>query len=190
VREDGFTLVELLVALLIFAILSAAGVLLLSQSVRSGEMVDRRLDSSAELRRARQLLSADLGQAAPRLHRDARGGALPAFRGNASFFSLIRPIGNGGNGTPRAGLVRVDYRLADGALLRTLYPMADGSEPLRASSLIRRIVRSGIRYRDRTGAWRTHWDPARPDELPAAIELTTEQEDRGAIRQLFLVGAA
>ena len=34
-REAGFTLVELLVALVIFAMLSAAGVLLLSSSVRA-----------------------------------------------------------------------------------------------------------------------------------------------------------
>lgn len=189
-REEGFTLVELLVALLIFAMLSAAGVALLSQSARTGEAVERRLDRMADLRRARALLSADLAQAAPRPHRDEGGAALPAFRGNSSFLSLVRRGRETEETARHPSLARIDYHIADGALIRTAYPMVDGSEPRGAARLIDGIVRHALRYRDRRGGWRTRWDPARADELPVAVELVIEREAGGAIRQLFLIGAA
>jgi general secretion pathway protein J len=75
-RNDGFTLVELLVALTIFAMLAATGVTLLSFSVRTQEAAGERLDRLAEIRRAGALLTSDLAQAAPR-DLPGRGGCAP-----------------------------------------------------------------------------------------------------------------
>ena len=43
--RNGFTLVEMLVSLLIFAMLAAAGVTLLSFSVRAQDVAETRLDA-------------------------------------------------------------------------------------------------------------------------------------------------
>ena len=82
-RTSGFTLVELLVSLFIFGMLSAAGVVLLSFSVRAQEAADARLGDLADFRRAGALLAGDLAQAAPRLARDGAGRARPALEGNS-----------------------------------------------------------------------------------------------------------
>jgi general secretion pathway protein J len=52
IKEAGFTLVELMVSLMIFGMLSAAGVALLSFSVRAQEAAESRLGDLAQLRRA------------------------------------------------------------------------------------------------------------------------------------------
>ena len=66
--EAGFTLVELMVALFIFAILSAAGVMLLSGSIGAQGAVQQRLDGLADVQRAASLLTVDLAQATRASH--------------------------------------------------------------------------------------------------------------------------
>src|SRR3546814_3446779 len=78
-RRNGFTLIELLVALVIFAMLAGAGVLLLGNSVAAQGQVRERLDELASIQRVRGALSADLGQAAPRISRTEAGTLAPAF---------------------------------------------------------------------------------------------------------------
>jgi prepilin-type N-terminal cleavage/methylation domain-containing protein len=79
--EHGFTIVELMVSLLIFAMLAAAGVALLGFSVRAEQAAAERLDENAALQRARAILTADLAQAAPRITRDRDGARVPSFVG-------------------------------------------------------------------------------------------------------------
>src|SRR3546814_17344331 len=79
-RRNGFTLIELLVALVIFAMLAGAGVLLLGNSVAAQGQVRERLDELASIQRVRGALSADLGQASPRISRHGAGTLAPVSR--------------------------------------------------------------------------------------------------------------
>ncbi|HEY1145453.1 MAG TPA: prepilin-type N-terminal cleavage/methylation domain-containing protein, partial [Allosphingosinicella sp.] len=103
-RNEGFTLVEMMVALLIFGLISAAGVALLTFSVRAQDMADERLGKLAEVRRAGALLTSDLAQATPRISRDERGAAELAFQG-----------GTGAGGLVSLALVRRGWANYDGA---------------------------------------------------------------------------
>src|SRR5205085_250131 len=87
--RNGFTLVEMLIALVIFGMLTAAGVTLLSLTVRTQETSDRLLDTLGTLRRTGALLNADLAQAAPRLHRNANGEQMAAFTGGNGGEALL-----------------------------------------------------------------------------------------------------
>ena len=80
-RPGGFTLVEMLIALSIFGMLTAAGVALLGVTARTQETSDRLLAELGEIRRTGALLNADLAQAAPRLYRDRDGRPQRAFTG-------------------------------------------------------------------------------------------------------------
>ncbi|HWT13108.1 MAG TPA: prepilin-type N-terminal cleavage/methylation domain-containing protein, partial [Allosphingosinicella sp.] len=82
-RRDGFTLVEMLIALSIFGMLTAAGVALLSVTARTQETSDRLLAELGEIRRVGALLTADLAQAVPRIRRGADGRPRRAFAGGA-----------------------------------------------------------------------------------------------------------
>jgi general secretion pathway protein J len=187
--EHGFTLVEMLVALLIFGMLTAAGVSLLSFSVRAQESSDQSLGELSKVRRIGALLTADLGQAAPRLYRNERGEVRPAFSTQTASLAFVRRGWENLDGAPRSSLQRVEYRLSGDRLERVHYPMVDGAAPADAVVLASDLRRLTFRYRAADGGWRDSWDPEDPRELPRAVELVMETERMGALRQLFLVGA-
>lgn len=185
--RNGFTLMELLVSLLIFGMLSAAGVSLLSFSVRAQEAAGERLGDLAALRRASALLAADLAQAAPRVHRSESGEAGPAFFGGEAL-ALVRRGWENVDGAARPSLQRVEWRLSGTILERQAYPLVDGAAPLPAAAMLDDVARLRLRYRDERGEWRARWDPERPDALPVAVELVIDRTGGATVRQLFLTG--
>ena len=84
--EQGFTLIELLVSVAIFAMIAAAGVSILSASVRAQDGVRGRLTALADIRRVAALLANDLGQIVARPTRDVAGKSESAFEGNDDGF--------------------------------------------------------------------------------------------------------
>ncbi|HYW14796.1 MAG TPA: type II secretion system minor pseudopilin GspJ [Allosphingosinicella sp.] len=191
--EAGFTLAELLVSLFIFGLLSAAGVGLLSFSVRSQGAAESRLGDLADFRRAGALLAGDLAQAAQRPARDSAGNMRPAFHGlggeqGGVALAFIRRGWANLDDTPRASLQRVEYSLNDGRLERRVYPRLDGAAALPATTVVDKVRRIRLRYRDREGAWRERWDPTKTTELPRAVELVMDAEGSGTTRQLFQTG--
>lgn len=191
-RQGGFTLVEVMVALLIFSMLATAGVALLSFSVRAQAAANAKLDDLGALQRTLSILSADLAQASDRPVRDAAGTMLPAFVGEASGASapmlrLARAGWTNLDASPRAGVQRVAYQLVDGSLQRLAWPRLDGAAPLPAAPLLDKVAALSLRYRYR-GAWSDRWDGAGRAPLPDALELRIRR-DGVDYRQLFLVGA-
>ena len=187
----GFTLVEMLIALTIFGMLTAAAVTLLSVTARTQETSDRLLARTGEIRRIGALLTADLAQAAPRPHRGADGRRSPAVAGaggdSPELFGVNPRGGDAGDG---GALQRVTYRLRGGALERLGDDRVDGGSGGSAATLIAGVRALRLRYRDEDGAWRERWDPTDVTELPIAVELVTDSEGHGLVRQLFLVGGA
>lgn len=189
--EQGFTLVELMVSLLIFAMLSAAGVALLAFSVRAQGSANERLGEVAQLRRLNAILTADLAQAVPRPYRDRSGSLQPAFTGNAGAGAVALGMVRGGWSNPdllpRASLQRVEYRLAADRLERVAWPHIDGAEPLPPAVLLTGVTSLRLRYRT-AGAWSDVWDIDLPTALPQAVEIVAQVDRIGPVRQLFLVG--
>jgi general secretion pathway protein J len=191
-KQAGFTLVEMLIALTIFGMLTAGGVALLSFSVTSQEMTERQLATLSSIRRAGSLLTADLAQAAPRPWRDGSGVQQPAFAGAAGRETRVLVFVRGGwdnpDQLPRASLQRVEYRLQAGRLIRIGYTNVDGGGAAAVTTLINEVQQLQLRFRDREGLWRDVWQPADPAELPVAVELIASSARFGPVRQLFLVG--
>lgn len=187
-RRAGFTLVELMVALLIFGMLAAAGVMLLRVSVDSQAAAKTRLDAIAAERRIDALLAADLAQAVARVARNEAGDPLPAFDGTEAAFAFVRAGWDNYDDSPRSELQRVEYRIENGRLLRRHWPMLDGAAAEAPSVLAERVTAARLRYRSREG-WRDRWDPLRTDALPQALELTLTRAGGPDYRYVFLVGA-
>lgn len=77
----GFTLIEMMVALLIFALITAAGVAVMNSTLTNQSAVRVRVERYAELQRMRAIVKADLSQAATRRTRGEDG--VPALREEA-----------------------------------------------------------------------------------------------------------
>lgn len=190
--EAGFTLVEVMVALLIFSILATAGVVLLSFSARSQGAVGGKLDELAALQRTLSIMSADLAQAAVRPTRGERGTVLPAFVGEAGgaaqpMLRLVRGGWTNLDAQARASAQKVAYQLDGATLERIAYPRLDGAAPMAAAPLLDRVRAVRLRYRYR-GAWSDRWDGSGGVPLPQALELRVRRANGVEYRALFLVG--
>ena len=190
--EQGFTLVEVMIALMIFAMLALAGVAILSFSVRAQSATGAKFDGLSELAQTNAVFSADLAQAVDRAPRDEGGVVRPAFIGEADasavpMLQLVREGWTNIDAVPRASLQKVAYRVAGGALERVAYPMIDGAAPLPAAAVLTDVTSVRLRYRFR-GAWIDRWDGSAGIALPQAVELSVGRKDGTVYRQLFLVG--
>ncbi|WP_321324651.1 type II secretion system minor pseudopilin GspJ [uncultured Parasphingorhabdus sp.] len=191
--RNGFTLVEMMVALFIFAILSVAGVIMLRSAVNSDEITAENLGQMAEMQRFVSLMEADLSQALPRTYRDDRGDRMPAFASEtsgakAAFLKFTRGGQSNINGQARSNLERVEYRLSNGSLERWRYRMTDGGSIDQPAVLVSNVETLSVRIRDKRGLWSDRWATERLADLPRAIEIRFAQQGR-RYRHLFLVGA-
>ncbi len=176
--DAGFTLIEVLVALALFALISGAGFTMLDQVLRTQSRTEGRLERLAGLQRAMYLLGDDFLQA-----RGRSFGAVPvdgrvqvSLRRNAADL--------------REGAVRLTYRLQDGVLLRVV---RGASGPLIAEQpLIAGVSAAEWRFFDAQTGWVTDWPPAGQvpgvaPPNPRGVELRLTLEDGRALRRVALL---
>lgn len=193
-RRTGFTLVEMLIALAIFAMI-AGGALMLLRFTVDAEIASRdKTQQIAAMRRFLSVWNADLAQAIPRPARDVAGAmhaALEAPTGapDGVILRLTRGGWSNYDGAPRPSLQRVEYRWQGGKLGRAGYPFLDGARPDAAATLADAPAAPMLRFRTSDGNWRDRWEPQRSAELPVAIELTLPRAGGAPLRIVSLVGA-
>lgn len=195
----GFTLLELLVAIAIFAIMGTLAMSGYVELQRQSEYAEQRLARVREVQRAMQTLGQDLAQIEPRPIREPLGEArLPAVMANdATEYRLqfTRAGWSNTGGLQRSTLQRVGYRLDQDGLWRDHWGVLDRTlsvEPARV--LLLGGVRS-VRFRFMTGQrnWVERWPAneglpgADERQRPAAVEVILELDDWGEIRRLVEV---
>lgn len=195
----GFTLLELLVALAVFAILAAAayGGLRNVLFTRAAVEAENRRLAAAQLTFHR--LEQDIEQTVPRGIRDEYGDPQPALLGGelaGEVLMLTRAGWDNPLDQPRANLQRVAYRLRDGRLWRLYWEVLDRGGPIepREIVLLDRVRELRVRFLDPDDAWRNDWPPPpasdeerkqQPDPLPRAVEISLTLEDWGEITRLL-----
>lgn len=169
--SNGFTLVEMVVALLIFAILAGAGVTLLRASVDTQEAVDGALADLGAAARLRALLAADLSQAVARPIDEAPSG----FAGSSAALHLVRGFEPAERVAGASGLQAIRWQVEGDRLVRqSITP--DGRPVGPAATLARDVASVALRYRGADGGWRGVWAPVLADEpLPRAVELRLQR---------------
>jgi len=203
-RSSGFTLLEVLVAVGIFALFSAMAYGSLLRILDTRDRLETERDYWRTLSLSLMQIEDDLAQARPRTVRGPDGLERPAFRGQAvDSRALGEPsleftrggqvvLGNGA----RSDMQRVGYQLRDGALSRLVWPALDQpvvSEP-RAAPLIEHVEELRVRFYAQPNGWVDSWQastqtgaPIAPNALPLAVELTLKIEGRGEIVRVFQV---
>ena len=191
--RNGFTLIELLVALSIFAMLAGAGVLLLGNSVSAQGAIKLRLDDMAALERMNGALSADLGQAVPRISRTDAGTLAPAFFANPQgentpVMQFVRTGRSNFSDTPRSSLQKVEYWVRQGRLERRTFDQVDGGAATEPAALLEGVQAVALRFRDARGDWLNMWIPQQPDLLPRAVEMVMSRNGNPPLTLIFGVG--
>jgi general secretion pathway protein J len=195
----GFTLMELLVAVAIFAVVSALALTGFTQLQRQSEYAAQRLDRTREVQRAMQMLALDLEQVEPRAIREPLGETrLPALSVAVAaqyVLELTRAGWSNTAGLQRPTLQRVGYRLDNQDLWRDHWPTLDRTmsvEPVK-EKLLTGVRSVTFRVMDGSRNWLDHWpetqsvDQSAVRLRPAAVEVTIELEDWGTIRRLIEV---
>jgi general secretion pathway protein J len=186
-RASGFTLLELLVVLLVFAVLSvmAYGGLKTVLDARVG--VEASLDRTAALQRGYRKLRDDLRLLRYRPIRDGFGDLQPALLSERGL-GVVFTRGGWRNPltAPRASLERVRYRLNEGRLYRDSWRVLDQAQdsPVVELALIEGVEDLRWRFLDNAREWRDDW-PADRGDLPLLIEMRLETEDWGELTWLF-----
>ena len=179
----GFTLVELMVALAIFAIMSALAYGGLRGVLESHERVREQAAELERLQTAFLILERDLQQAVARPVRDELGDRVAAFRTPPERERAVA-FTRTGYANPaeerRSHLQRVGYGVREGELVRYAWPQLDrvqGMEPV-IMPLLSRVERITLRFLGGEGEWRPQWPPPgtgpEAPALPRAVELELE----------------
>lgn len=190
--RNGFTLVEMLIALAIFALIAGGALSLLRFSVDAEAASRTKTEQIAAMRRFLSVWSADLAQAVPRPSRDANGELRPALEGTNPDGTILR-LTRGGwsnfDGSPRPSLQRVAYSWSGGKLRRAGQPYPDGAASESGAALADAAAPPVLRFRTADGVWHDRWEPQRTAQLPVAIELTITMRGGQPLRVVSLVGA-
>lgn len=189
--RNGFTLVEMLVALFVFGLISAAGVTLLRSTADSQIHLRDKLGERATLSRLSNLIEADLAQAVPRPARIEGGSTRPAFEtGDGKLFTFSRIGAAPDIATSQSSLARIAYRFEGTRLVRSASTHADGARGGSDAVLIEGLRQATVRLREPDGGWRDDWTAVDAEQLPCALELVLTTQDGRSYRMLYLVGAA
>jgi len=201
-RPKGFTLLELLVALFVAAVMFAIGYAGLAQVAANRVQILQAQRDLGELQRVVRVLSNDLSQLDPRPIRDELGRsvspALSASPGTPSPLSFTRSGRAGASAHTRSSLQRIEYSLENGAVVRMTWSALDRAQGTQAARrvLIRGVRKLQFRFLDGRGEWTDIWPQYQPTEgaaagtlrsRPRAIEFTLESETQGVIRRLIEV---
>lgn len=216
-RLRGFTLLELLVALFITAILFAMGYGALSQALTSRKEVEEQSARLSAVQQTMRVMEQDIELMQPRPARDPLGNGYEAAlvvsqnaaSGNSATGSdsaaqsvplLTFTRGGWANpaGLPRSELQRVSYLLRDGKLIRQHLPVMDTTA---ATSVVERELLDQVdalrfEYMDESFAWSPTWPTpgmqmSTPQELwrarPIAVRIVLSLKDTGVLTRIIEV---
>lgn len=204
--SGGFTLLEMLVAMALLALLGLAAALTLNSGLRSQQVMGESIESLQRLQLTQQLLRRDLEQLVVRQGRNERGDVrtqvLVAPAGGDSqgllldFYKTGRRILS--RSSPGSGLERVRYRLRDGQLIRESSPLIDTPVGTKwhSATLLEAVADVDLRF-FYNHTWVDQWPPLHGAAgqgsaamLPQALELTIETDRYGAVAQIVLLPSA
>ena len=192
--QQGFTLVELLVALVILALLSVAGYRSLDAVLQTRERV------SAETRKWQHLtfffsrVEQDISQAVRRGVRDSSGLAIPEWIGHAVVVGeddaelTFTRAGLPDQGFTMLAPQRIAYRLDQNNIVLLRWPALDQPERAKPTryTLLEGVREFKWRYLDINGNWQTQWPPkGSTGGLPQAAEVSLTLTKGDKITRIF-----
>jgi len=198
--ESGFTLMEVLIAVTITAVIGLGVWQVVSSVMNSRDRVDEVAQAFDGLQKTMLLLERDITQIINRPARDVYGDYSPSLTSRDDAFALMLTRQGWRNplGLRRSGLQRVGWEYTGTELRRRYWPVVDQGQEDESLDILMLdgVLEFEIRFLDENGNWQEQWpeDDAlaqmtpgtRPDiSLPRGIEITLEHERFGELVRTF-----
>lgn len=192
-RNRGFTLLELLVALGIFGIMSVMAYGGLASVIDTRDQVSKSMERLADLQRAVHRMQADIESAQQRPVRDEFGDLRAALLWDPSQHGLELTRGGWRNPLtlPRSSMERVAYFLEEDRLMRRSWRVLDRAQDSAVidTELLDQVEDLRIRFLAEGDEWQEAWPPPNIIQdnppLPRAVEIIIETRDWQDIRLLL-----
>lgn len=208
--QRGFTLIEVLVAMAITAVIAVLAYVSLSTVIAGVDSVRLEAEKITTMNRAFQVLARDIRQVVNRPIVDEFGGRESALEGGPlarQMLALTRAGWHNSVDLPRSTLQRVAYYLEEDRLIRASWSVLDrssSSEP-REVTLLEGVESFDLLFLDDISAlrinrgidldrrlWLENWlaDVSQPNtviQLPAALMIRLELIDWGEIERFYVL---
>jgi len=189
-RSCGFTLLEVLVAMSIFAIIGLAANQMLRTASTIHDQVEVRSADYLALVKAITVLERDISQFVPRGIRDEFGDYRPALAINNGAFvlELTRTGWRNPLGFPRSSLQRVAYSLTDQTLSRHFWLVLDRAEDSQfiSQEILSEVMDFQISIIDVDGNREVFFEQETgANTLPLGLELRISTEQFGDLLRVF-----
>lgn len=193
--NKGFTLIEVLLALMIFATLSVAANQIFRNVINSNVQTEEVGNALKSLQRTLLIMDSDFRQMLARQYRngsDEAKEALLEFGDDLldSESQGIRFVRGGWINPqqlfPRGEVVKVGYRIQDETLERIRWMYPDNSSALEPAAMPLMEGVTGLRFEVLgDDGWKTEWEA--PLSMPRAIRVTLNTERYGELTRIYLL---
>ncbi|WP_158649359.1 type II secretion system minor pseudopilin GspJ [Aquella oligotrophica] len=181
-RRLGFTLIELMVAIVIFAIISTVSYRMITSLVRTKEIAGEAQEKWGNLSLAISNFGMSWNRVIPLVVRDQNGGLLPAVYGkaklNGMYDSQLEMTLSGFSGDRIYGTVppkRIGYRYYGKTLYLVTWPVLNRVVTTQPDIdvLIDNVTKFEITFLYPDNQWRNTWPPQGGDitSLPRAVKV-------------------
>lgn len=198
-RQRGFTLLEVLVTVAIFAMMYLLAVEFLNGAMSTREQLNKGAVQLEQTQRAITYLTLDFEQMIARPVRDPYGDPQPALLGKDDYVTFTR-LGwaNPFHLRQRSDMQRVSYALEGHTLYRRYWPVLDTNvaTPYQEDVLLNNVRSFKVRYLDKDISGQLLWKELWPDAallsqpvwqqpLPKSVEVTIKLDNDDQIHRYF-----
>lgn len=192
----GMTLLEVVLALSILAVIAVVLMGSLRVGVRAWEAGTRRADSQQEIRTLAELVTETLAGTYPYKGRIGTGlTRVVLFQGEPDLVRFVTAAPPLALEAPAAPFHAVTLERVEGDRLQVRERLVPAEEPFEEGTpavISRSVTAFRLQYLDDKGAWQDRWDGPTLAALPAAVrvELTVKTRDRVETLPTFVVPIA
>jgi general secretion pathway protein J len=189
----GFTLIEILIALFVFSILSIILMTALRTVINAQSGTENKAQRLREVQMTLLMMSRDIEQIVNRPIINTSGKEDPAFVGTSQSFSFTHlGYANPTDITRRSSLQRTGYEWRDDQLWRLTAPVLDQAPKtkLQQRSLLNNVTSVRFEYLDQKNRFFDHWPLENGDQpLPVGVKLSLTISSWGELTQFYLIAA-
>ena len=191
-KPQGFTLVEILIALFIFAIISMILVGALRSVIDSESGTEKNAERLRSVQMGLLLLSRDLEQSVNRPVLNESGSEELAFIGAPQAVTFTHAgLSNDVGFIARSSLERTSYTWHDHALWRVSWPAVDNAPKSlpHERKLLDHVESVSFEYLDNTNHFSSSWPDSghAKQSLPKAVRILLILSNWGQLRQLYVI---